>query len=34
VQLDRERLHDQGRIAIIPAGLCYPGAPPGAVTPL
>lgn len=33
MQLDRERFYDQQRIAIIPAGLCYPGTGPGGDLP-
>ena len=33
MQLDRERFYDQRRIAIIPAGLCYPGTGPGGDLP-
>lgn len=33
MQLDRERFYDQKRIAIIPAGLCYPGTGPGGDLP-
>ncbi len=33
MQLDRVRFYDQARIAIIPAGLCYPGAGPGGDLP-
>ncbi|HVZ09650.1 uracil-DNA glycosylase family protein [Rhodopila sp.] len=28
LELDRERFYDQGRIAIVPMGLCYPGRLP------
>lgn len=33
MQLDRDRFYDQQRIAIIPAGLCYPGTGPGGDLP-
>lgn len=33
MQLDREQFYDQRRIAIIPAGLCYPGTGPAGDLP-
>lgn len=33
LQLDREQFYDESRIAIIPAGLCYPGTGPGGDLP-
>ena len=33
MQLDRDRFYDERRIAIIPAGLCYPGTGPGGDLP-
>jgi uracil-DNA glycosylase len=33
LQLDREAFYDQSRVAIIPAGLCYPGTEKGADLP-
>jgi len=33
LQLDRESFYDESRVAIIPAGLCYPGTDKGADLP-
>ena len=33
MQLEREQFYDERRIAIIPAGLCYPGTGPGGDLP-
>jgi len=33
MQLDRDRFYDEQRIAIIPAGFCYPGTGPGGDLP-
>jgi len=33
MHLDRERFYDERRVAIIPAGLCYPGTGPGGDLP-
>lgn len=33
LQLDRESFYDESRVAIIPAGLCYPGTEKGADLP-